>query len=251
MRVPRSALAALALVGARAADAKPFTTKKKDQPLPLPDPDAGPDVDWAAWEASREARERARRAEATSSRDAFAFARAAWRGRLPAARRRRRNRFPPPAGADIKRWRRAWSRCTSGSAAAPRTRTSTSATRGGTSARARQTRRWRGSTGGRAEILPVCPDVATYFERTTQAVQRCKNVATYFERTTQAVQRAARTSSNGARAAERRVGRRRPDPNPAADQHSWMHTSYCAVPGHELTKPCLVFRPKRDEREYL
>ena len=87
MRVPRSALAALALVGARAADAKPFTTKKKDQPLPLPDPDAGPDVDWAAWEASREARERARRAEATSSLE------------TPSRAPRGAGVFPPPAGA--------------------------------------------------------------------------------------------------------------------------------------------------------
>ena len=29
--------------------------------------------------------------------------------------------------------------------------------------------------GGRAEILPVGPDFAMYFKKTTQAVQRCKN----------------------------------------------------------------------------
>ena len=28
---------------------------------------------------------------------------------------------------------------------------------------------------GRAEILPVGPDVATYFKKTTHAVRRCKN----------------------------------------------------------------------------
>ena len=42
-----------------------------------------------------------------------------------------------------------------------------------------------------------------------------------------------------------------PSPNPAAEQISWMHTTYCGHPGHERTPPCLVFRPPEEREAYV